>query len=123
MAGIHAAFVRSDCDALVVAPCDAPYYCAQLARHLAEQYDPRWDAVILKEQSGDVQPLCGLYAGGCVPVLESHLQQGKLRIKPMLDLMATQYIELPPALQERVFLNLNTPQDLEDFRKLDLSIV
>lgn len=117
MAGIHAAFVRTDCDALVVAPCDAPYYCAQLARYLAEQYDPRWDAVILKDHDGAAQPLCGLYARGCMPVLESHLQQEKLRMKPMLDLMATQYIELPPALQERVFLNLNTPQDLEDFMR------
>lgn len=117
MAGIHAAFVNSDCDAMVVAPCDAPYYCAQLAQYLAGQYDPLWDAVVLMDQNGDLQPLCGLYTRGCVPVLESHLQQGKLRMKPMLELMATKYIELPPELHEHVFLNLNTPQDFEDFRK------
>lgn len=117
MAGIHAAFARSSCDALVVAPCDAPYYGTQLAQYLAGQYDPALDAVILVNQSGETQPLCGLYTRGCMPVLEYHLQQGKLRMKPMLDLMATRYIALPPGLQERVFVNLNTPQDVEAYRR------
>lgn len=117
MAGIHAALVHSDCDAMVVAPCDAPYYCRELAQYLAEAYDPHWDAVVLRDQSGEIQPLCGLYTRSAVPLLESHLQQGKLRLKPMLELMATRCMELPPALHERVFLNLNTPQDLEDFRR------
>lgn len=117
MAGIHAAFARSSCDALVVAPCDAPHYSARLAQHLADQYDPALDAVILMNQSGEIQPLCGLYTRGCVPVLERHLQQDKLRMKPMLDLMATRYISLPPELQDRVFINLNTPQDFADFKR------
>ena len=41
MAGIHAALCKTDCDALVTAPCDAPYYSAELARYLKEQYDPQ----------------------------------------------------------------------------------
>lgn len=117
MAGIHAALVRTACDALVVAPCDAPCYSAQLARYLAAQYDPALDAVVLTDQSGEIQPLCGLYTRGCVPVLERHLQQDKLRMKLMLELMAVRRVGLPPELQERVFLNLNTAQEFEDFTK------
>lgn len=116
MAGIHAALRLTDCDALVTAPCDAPYYCAALAQYLCAQYEPGLDAVILVDHTGREQTLCGVYGKCCLPVLEKHLAEGHFKMSRMLEQMDAKKVSLPPALTEQVFENLNTPQELEDFR-------
>lgn len=116
MAGIHAALRLTDCDALVTAPCDAPYYCAQLAQYLCEQYEPGLDAVILVDHTGREQTLCGVYGKSCLPILEQHLVGGHFKMSLMLDQMNTKKVPLPPTFSEQVFENLNTQQELAEFR-------
>lgn len=118
MAGIHAAFTTSDCDALVVAPCDAPYYDGRLAQFLAAQYDGLRDAWVLLDCEGRMQPLCGMYSRKCLPVLDEHLRAGKLRMKQMLEQMDICRLELPEEIGNRVFVNINTPQEFEAYRTL-----
>ncbi|MBR5288017.1 MAG: molybdenum cofactor guanylyltransferase [Clostridia bacterium] len=113
MAGIHAALLMADCDALVVAPCDAPYYSQALAQYLAAQYEEGLDALVLMDGSGRAQPLSGVYAKSCLPVLQEHLEAGKLKIMWMLEEMNLRKIKLPENLGAQVFENLNTPQDME----------
>lgn len=117
MAGIHAAFARTDCDALVVAPCDAPHYCRELAQALAAQYDPAYDAVVLVDETGRAQPLSGIYSRSCQPVLEAHLRTGRLKMMRMLEEMRLKRIPLPAQLKGNVFENLNTPEDVRLFRR------
>lgn len=116
MAGIHAALSMTDCDALVVAPCDAPYYSSELAKYLASQYDPDLDALVLLDDEGRAQPLIGLYSRSCLPVLEEHLKAGKLKIMWMLEDMRLKKTMLPDHLNDRIFENLNTPEDLLSFQ-------
>ena len=115
MAGIHAALAATGCDALVVAPCDAPYYCKELARYLADQYEPDLDALVLLDDEGRAQPLSGVYSKSCLPVLEEHLKTDRLKIMRMLEEMRLKKIALPDHLNGRVFENLNTPEDLTRF--------
>ena len=117
MAGIHAALSMTDCDALVVAPCDAPHYSKELAQYLAQQYDPALDALVLTDRDGRAQPLSGVYARSCLPVLEEHLRAGKLKIMWMLEEMKLCKIMLPQHLSAQVFENLNTPQDVEKYKQ------
>lgn len=116
MAGIHAALTMTDCDALVVAPCDAPRYCAEAARYLAAQYDPAYDAVVLVDETGRDQPLSGVYSKSCLPVLEGHLRTGRLKLMRMLEEMKLKRIALPEPLNGDIFENLNTPEELHAFR-------
>ena len=115
MAGIHAALFMTQCDALVVAPCDAPYYCKELARYLADQYTPDLDALVLLDEEGRAQPLSGVYARSCLPVLEEHLKTGRLKMMRMLENMKLKKIMLPEKLSGKVFENLNTPEDIAIF--------
>ena len=117
MAGIHAALSMTDCDALVVAPCDAPHYSKELAQYLAQQYDPDLDALVLVDRDGCAQPLSGVYARSCLPVLEEHLKTGRLKMMRMLEDMKLRRITLPEHLSAQVFDNLNTPQDLDAYRR------
>ena len=120
MAGIHAALAMTDCDALVTAPCDAPHYSAELAQYLRDQFDPSLDALVLMDHDGRAQPLSGVYSRSCLPVLEEHLKAGKLKMMWMLESMRIKKIELPENLSERVFINLNTMEELKAFRQADL---
>ncbi len=120
MAGIHAALTAADCDALVTAPCDAPYYCAELAAYLRDQFDPEFDALVLLDHDGRAQPLSGVYSKSCLPVLEAHLRAGKLKMMWMLESMKLKKIALPEGLGERVFMNLNTMEELRAFQQSDL---
>ena len=115
MAGIHAALAMTSCDALVVAPCDAPYYCKELAQYLAAQYEPELDALVLLDDEGRAQPLSGIYSRSCLPVLEQHLKTDRLKIMRMLEDMRLKKVVLPEALSSRVFENLNTPEDMAAF--------
>ena len=117
MAGIHAALSMTDCDALVVAPCDAPHYSKDLAQYLAQQYSEDLDALVLTDRDGRAQPLSGVYARSCMPVLEEHLKSGKLKIMWMLEEMKLRKIMLPEYLSAQVFENLNTPQDLDEYKR------
>lgn len=115
MSGIHAAFLSSDCDALVVAPCDAPYYSKELAQYLARQYEENLDALVLFDEEGRVHPLSGVYSKSCLPVLEAHLKEGKFKLMRMLESMRLKKIGLPQEFGGRLFENLNTPEDLAVF--------
>ncbi|MBR3795321.1 MAG: molybdenum cofactor guanylyltransferase [Clostridia bacterium] len=117
MAGIHAALSLTACDALVTAPCDAPNYAAELALYLASQYDPAYDALILVDETGRAQPLTGVYGKSCLPVLEAHLGQGKYKMMQMLEGMRLGKLTLPAHLSQHVFDNLNTPQELQQYKK------
>lgn len=117
MAGIHAALLMTDCDALVTAPCDAPYYSMELAQYLLSQFEPELDALVLVDHDGRAQPLSGVYSKNCLPVLEEHLKTNRLKIMWMLEEMKLKKAALPTHLSGRVFQNLNTPEDLKHFRE------
>ena len=117
MGGLHAALSHTGCDALVVAPCDAPNYSAQLAAYLARQITPELDVVILRGENGKTHPLMGVYAVSCLPALTEHLEAGRFKLMRMLDTLRTLEITLPPEIPQSVFYNLNTPEDLARFRK------
>ncbi|MBQ2991483.1 MAG: molybdenum cofactor guanylyltransferase [Clostridia bacterium] len=115
MGGLHAALTQTACDALVVAPCDAPRYSAQLAQYLAQQYTPGVDALILRDDTGKAHPLMGVYARSCLPALEAHLRSERFKLMRMLDSLNTREIVLPAPLSQDIFENLNTPEDLTRF--------
>jgi len=115
MAGVHAALLASKCEALVTAPCDLPHYSRELAQYLAEQYEPELDALVLRDGTGRMHPLCGVYAKRCLPVLEAHLSTGRFKIMRMLEHVRMKMITLPAYFSDSVFENLNTPEDLAVF--------
>jgi len=112
MGGIHAALLGSGCDALVTAPCDTPYYSKALAEYLAQQYTPEIDALVTLDGAGRVHPLCGVYTKRCLPVLEAHLKTGRFKLMRMLETVRLKRLALPAGFSDRVFENLNTPEDL-----------
>jgi len=111
MAGLHAALKRTSCDALVAAPCDAPFYSAELAQFLASQYEAKMDALILTDSTGRAQPLMGVYSRRMADAFEKSILSGHCKLMRLLDGMNTEMITLPAHMDERVFRNVNTPEE------------
>ena len=111
MGGLHAALSTSASDALVVAPCDAPYFTAEASAFLASQHSEEYDAVILEDENGRPHPMMGVYAKSCLPALTKHLSEKRFKLMMMLNELKVKRVRLPASISQRLFDNLNTPED------------
>ncbi len=104
MAGLHAAFVRTDAELLYVSAVDMPF----LARE-AILPPPRGDAAVYVKD-GRPEPLFGVYRRSCLPALEAALRAGERKMTALLARLDTEYVPLPETLAP-MLSNLNTRAD------------
>ena len=112
MGGLHASLSATTCDALVVAPCDAPYFSAEAAAFLASEFHEELDAVILEDETGRTQPMMGVYSKSCLPALTEHLEEKRFKLMMMLSQLRVKRVRLPRHMVQ-VTQNLNTPEDYQ----------
>ncbi len=112
---LGAAAERPDRDLLVLA-CDLPEIPAALLDHLAETIEE--DAHIPRWRRGP-EPLCALYRPAALAAMSAEVRAGRLALHAMLklDRLRVRFLEGRRleafGAPERLFLNLNTPEDLE----------
>ncbi len=104
MAGIHAAFARTDAELLYVSAIDMP----RLDR-AALLPAPKGDAAVYVKD-GMPEPLFGVYRRSALPAMERALRSGSRKMSVLLRELDTEYIPLPPAFAP-VLENLNTPAE------------
>lgn len=105
MAGIAAAFQRTDADALYVSAVDMPNLSMQALLPL-----PEGDAAVYCLH-GRPEPLFGIYRRGVLPQAMRLLDNGQRKLRMLLEAVDTAYYHVPPIL-EPIFQNLNTPEDV-----------
>ncbi len=104
MAGLHAAFSRTDAEVLYVSAVDMPYLTADAVLPL-----PRGDAAVY-QKNGRPEPLFGVYRRSCLPALEASLAGGQRKMSALLDALDADYVNLPDAASG-LLENLNTRVD------------
>ena len=67
------------------------------------------EMVVLAQADGYIQPLCGIYSRGALPVLRRELEKGHLKLKDAAS--ATGHCAYLRVGTEEWFRNLNTPDD------------
>ena len=112
LSGLHAGLTACLSDALAVLPCDAPYADAQSIDFLCENFTPGLDALVLRDAQGRVHPLLGIYHKNCLNVMEDCLNRGDYKLMLMLRRLNAAFVCPPAALGQRLFFNVNCPQDL-----------
>jgi molybdopterin-guanine dinucleotide biosynthesis protein A len=125
VAGVHAALLwarqRGAVGALVVG-CDMPFIEPALLRALLDRAAD-CDAV-LPESDGrrGVEPLCAFYSVACIPAIEAAVARGDRRMIGFHADIAVQRLALDTVRTfgdpSRLFLNLNTPEDLATAERL-----
>jgi molybdopterin-guanine dinucleotide biosynthesis protein A len=100
--------------------CDMPDLAPDLLRYLSSRRADDADAIVPLNPLGEPEPLCALYNATCLPVIDERLRAGELRMGALLDHIRTRHIPatelqaVDPGL--RSFVNLNTPEDVAQWR-------
>ncbi len=119
LAGIHAGLKRAKNQYSFVTACDMPFGRGVLAQKLIEIADG-YDGVVPKKGEY-LQPLSAVYAKQCIPILEKSLEENRYKISsfyPQMNFFYPDWEELlGEELAEKAFLNINTPIDLQEFKK------
>jgi molybdopterin-guanine dinucleotide biosynthesis protein A len=118
LGGILTALRHAPYERVLVVACDMPALNPALLRHMAsipsgyDAYVPTWVS-----PSGEVQvePLHAIYSRTSIPVIESRIREGHLKLGDLLAALNVRYLTEPevreydPSLTS--FRNINTPQE------------
>ena len=133
LGGIHAGLLASDTEYNLVLACDMPFVNIGLVRYMTAQIKPE-DMAIIPMIHSRAEPLCGIYAKGCIKEIEGLLctnmmeSQGKKTkgfcVLRLLDRVRVRYIEEETIKQfdpqMDLFFNINTLQDLTQAAKIHI---
>lgn len=114
LAGLAAALTVCKSDGLVVAACDMPCFDRAAAGYLASFADRGWPAWALRDRTGRLHPLCGVYTKQCLPAILAALEADEHRVGRLFQAVGGQAIPLEGTpLPDTVVCNVNTPEELE----------
>lgn len=112
LSGIEAALGATTFDWNMIAACDMPALDGPLLRRLLEAAGD--DGAVPRYPDGSLEPLCAVYHRRCHSAAAAALESGVRRLSDFIATLTVRYVQVTDA---RPFLNLNTPGDLENFRR------
>jgi len=119
ISGLHAALSTISAEGAFFVAADLPYSCPLAAKRLIT-LNGEHDACIIKLPDGRLEPLFGYYRKTLLPLCEKAILTGVFQIREMLFAANTRYLgphELGDLWNEKLFLNLNYPEDYEKIQK------
>lgn len=112
--GIHAGLTAAAYFHAFVVACDMPFMDAKLSAFLADLangYD-----VVVPVVGGHYQPLYAVYSKACLPYIQENLEQNIYKIAAFYDKVKVRRVQEAEiellADKNKVFFNVNTPEDL-----------
>lgn len=130
LAGVHAALVEAQTEAIFVTACDLPLMSEEMVRYLAGY--PTRHPITLASAGGFIHHLFGLYSRACIPQAERMLRdaarapyEGRGRTKHACSLQSLSRslgaeiidAEALPFYSPDLFYNMNSPEDLAYVRE------
>lgn len=116
LGGLSTALTVCKSDALVACACDMPLVTAGLTAWLAEQarLHPEAKAIAIRDRSGRLHPLCGVYRKEAAAVIHEALMQDERRmIRVFRELGGVELSLTGTDFADRMLANINTPEELE----------
>ncbi len=114
LGAIATAMEEVESEFFFVMACDMPFLdpqsVATLQQHIKDAQ------VVLYEHQGKQEPLLAFYHKSCLPVFQKQLDQKQLRIRAGFQDLNVQAVKIEENEAKKIFLNLNTPKDVEQFR-------
>jgi molybdopterin-guanine dinucleotide biosynthesis protein A len=112
LSGIEAALGATGSAWNLIAACDMPSLDSALLRRLAASAAD--DAAVPRYPDGRIEPLCALYHRRSHAAAAAVLAAGARRVSDFIACLTVRYVEVT---DPRPFLNLNTPEDLGNYRR------
>jgi molybdopterin-guanine dinucleotide biosynthesis protein A len=123
LGGLYTALAAASFPYVAVVACDMPFASTELFTfELRMLHETGADAVVPRSPAGP-EPFHAVYRReACLPYIETVLQAGKRRADAWFSLVNTHYLEpedtLPYDPQGLVFLNINTPEELQEAERI-----
>lgn len=119
MAGIYSALSAAKSEALLVVPCDMPFFDRKLAQLLIGEWRESDGVLVCAGPDGRIYPLCGIYRKSCLPVLKDCLDRHDLKMMNLLaKVKSRQLLITEDQFAKNLFSNINT---WDDYQKLENS--
>jgi molybdopterin-guanine dinucleotide biosynthesis protein A len=119
LGGIHAGLLHATCEHAFVSACDMPYLSEAFIRHMIAQAGDH-DLVVPVTARG-FESLHAIYSRNCLPVIESQIARDELKVALLFRKFKTREVHgdeirrFDP--EERLFANLNRPDDLDQITR------
>jgi molybdopterin-guanine dinucleotide biosynthesis protein A len=120
LAGIHAALLHSSAELNLMLAVDMPLVSSDLLAFLFAAAASTGALVTVPHSARGFQPLCAVYRRPFATVAEQALKAGKNKIDALFAAVPVRVIEgeelASAGFSDQVFVNLNTPEDLQTTR-------
>jgi molybdopterin-guanine dinucleotide biosynthesis protein A len=117
LAGIHAALTHSSAELNLVLAVDMPFVSPDLLAFLFASAASTDALVTVPHSARGFQPLCAVYRRPFATAAEQALKAGKNKIDALFAAIPVRVIEgeelVSAGFSDQVFVNLNTPEDLQ----------
>lgn len=109
--GIHAALHHATHEKVLIVSCDVPFVSSDLFQYLINQSVGK--EILVPIHQGKMEPLIGIYSKSITSKFKKCLEKGKYKMQDILSGLNAEFINIPSELfSEKLFTNINTPEDL-----------
>lgn len=123
LAGIQSGLMASIAEWNLVSACDMPFASAAAARFLIDMAVHSSVDAVVPVIHGQLHPLFAVYRRSSAEPIEDMLKEDRLRMMYLLEQLRVRQVaadEFPTHIDvERVFYNMNRPQDWEEATQID----
>lgn len=123
LGGIHAGLKQSSSKYTYFIACDMPNINLEYIRYMKKIIQKsKSDSCVTKNKNERVEPLNAFYSKDIINIIESQISNNDMAIYKLFDIIKTVYIDFETAKKykyEDIFFNLNTPEDLKIYKKLN----
>ena len=120
LGGIYSGLAAAPGDAAFTVACDMPFLHAAVARLVVGRAGEA--DVVIPRADDQLQTLHAVYGKGCLPHMEARLRAGRLKIVGFFDDVRVLEVSEAEVMRHAdpalVFMNLNTPEELERARAM-----
>lgn len=121
LGGIYTALTYAQSPHTLVIACDMPFIKTELLRFMIAQISDAID-IVAPRVGGYPQGLHAIYSQSCRQPIQEQLAANRLKVIRFYDRMRVRYLDEndyePYDVDGRSFVNLNTPEELQQARKL-----
>lgn len=118
LSAIYTGLERSATQINLFLACDMPLMQGPFLKLLVERAGLA-DAVLMRLDDGKLEPLCAVYNRSCLPTVKANFERQRFKLSDLFPDLRTHYLTEADlhdlGLDRRIFTNLNTPGDLEQW--------
>lgn len=124
IAGLHSSLKYSASEKVFFISCDMPLVTSEIITFISSYNSDK--NIILPEENGRIQQLCGVYSKLLIPIIEDIILESEknLNIKgsiyELIQRVSTETVNVESLIfyNKNLFLNMNTPEDYERIKKI-----